>query len=163
MALAIALAGVRLFGLDIFTVISPSMSPNIPTGSLVYVAHTTDIKENDVITYKLDANTLSTHRVIELVPDVNDPSVILYRTKGDANTDPDKQLVSKDQLVGKVVFAIPMLGYVADYIQHPPGSFVAIAVSVALIIVVVIIDILTEDRSKRLARSKQSSQDADKE
>ena len=136
---------------------------NIPTGSLVYVAHTTDIKENDVITYKLDANTLSTHRVIELVPDANDPSVILYRTKGDANTDPDKQLVSKDQLVGKVVFAIPMLGYVADYIQHPPGSFVAIAVSVALIIVVVIIDILTEDRSKRLARNKQSSQDADKE
>ncbi len=156
---AILLAGVRLFGLQIYTVVSPSMAPNIPTGSIVYVARADELKVGDVITYKLDDNTLSTHRIIQLVPDPNDPSEVLYRTKGDANNDPDKLLVSQRQLVGKVVLAIPLLGFVADYIQHPPGSFVAIAVSIALIIAVVVIDMVTNDKSKKKKELKDQTEE----
>ena len=53
--LVFLLAGVRLLGLEIYTVLSPSMEPNYPTGSLIYVKEVdpSTLQEKDVITYRL--------------------------------------------------------------------------------------------------------------
>ena len=84
--LAIALVGARLFGFKVFTVLSGSMEPKYPVGSLIYVKKVdyTTLKSGDVITFMLDENTVATHRIVEVVPDQEDPSVIRFRTKGDA-------------------------------------------------------------------------------
>jgi len=86
--LAIALAGVRLLGFQVYAVTSGSMEPTYPTGSLLYVK-SVDVKElkvGDAITFLLDEKTVATHRIIEVLPDADDPDVIRFRTKGDAYT-----------------------------------------------------------------------------
>ena len=63
-ALAIALAGVRLVGLRVYSVLSGSMEPNYHTGSLIYVkkVDTSQLKAGDVITFMLDEDTVGTMR-----------------------------------------------------------------------------------------------------
>lgn len=148
--LAFLLIGVRLFGIEPYTVLSGSMEPEYPTGSLIYVVDTdtADIEVNDVITFKLDGGSTATHRIIELVPDDDDPTVIYYRTKGDNNDIPDGSLVEADRVIGKPVFCIPLLGFLAAYIQQPPGSVVAITVAVVLIVFVMMADVITDDKKK---------------
>ena len=63
---AILLVGVRLFGIQVYSVISGSMEPEYPVGSLIYVKDVdpSQIQVNDVITYVLPNDMPSTHRVI---------------------------------------------------------------------------------------------------
>ena len=85
--LALLLVGARIIGLQVFTVLSGSMEPNYHVGSLIYVKNV-DYKElepGDVITFMLDEDTVATHRVVDVVPDAEDPSVLRYRTKGDVH------------------------------------------------------------------------------
>ena len=127
--LARPLVGVRLFGLQVFSVLSGSMEPTYHTGSLIYVKDVdyTRLKAGDVITFMVNEDTIATHRIVEVVPDEEDPGVLRYRTKGDANEAEDGSLVHYKNVIGTPVFTIPKLGYFASYIQHPPGTYVAIS------------------------------------
>jgi signal peptidase len=71
-----------------------------------------------------------------------------FRTKGDANEVTDTALVDKEDVVGKAVFCIPFLGYLAAFIQHPPGLYVAIAAAVLMIVLVFLSDALQEEKAK---------------
>ncbi len=149
--LAIALVGVRLFGLQVFTVLSGSMEPQYPVGSLIYVKEVDYkmLQPGDVITYRLNKNTVSTHRIIQVLLDEEDPEVYRFRTKGDANEDPDGgDPVHCANIIGTPVFTIPYLGYVAHYIQRPPGLYVAIAAGAVLLMLVFLPDLLREDKKK---------------
>lgn len=134
--LALLLVGVRLLGLQVFTVLSGSMEPTYHTGSLIYVRKVDPftLKEGDVITFMLDEDTIATHRIAGLVPDEEDPSVLRFRTKGDANEAEDGGLVHYKNVVGVPVFTVPGLGYLASYIQQPPGMYVAISVGALLLL-----------------------------
>lgn len=149
--LAIALVGVRLAGFQVFTVLSGSMEPTYHTGSLIYVkkVDTNQIQSGEVITFMLDENTVATHRVVEVVPDEDDPSVLRFRTKGDANESADGSLVHYKNVIGTPVFTIPKLGYAANYIQHPPGMYVAISVGAILILLVFLPDLFSSDDEKK--------------
>ena len=146
--LALLLAGARLVGLQVFTVLSGSMEPAYHTGSLIYVKKidTMDIHPGTVITFMLDEDTVATHRVVRIVPDEEDPAVIRFRTKGDANTAEDGSLVHYKYVIGTAVFTIPGLGYVANYIQHPPGTYVAISAAAVLLLLVFLPDILAPEK-----------------
>ena len=147
---AMLLVGVRLFGMQVFTVLSGSMEPTYQTGSLIYVKDVDhrDLKEGDVITFMLDEDTVATHRIVGIVPDENDPSVIRYRTKGDANDAEDGSLVHYKNVLGKPVFTIPKMGYVANYIQNPPGSYLTISGGAILMLLVFLPDLFGSDESK---------------
>ena len=152
---AALLVGARLFGLQVFTVLSGSMEPAYHTGSLIYVKKVdpATIKEGQAITFLLAENTVATHRVIEVVPDEEDPTVLRFRTKGDANDSPDGGLVHYKNVIGVPVFTIPYLGYVANYIQQPPGMYVAISAGAILLLLVFLPDLFSDDKKKP---SKQS-------
>lgn len=136
--LALLLVGVRLFGLRVYSVLSGSMEPTYHTGSLLYVKETdtTSLKSGDVITFMLDEDTVATHRIVEVITDEEDPSTVRYRTKGDANASPDATPVHYKNVIGTPVYSIPYLGYVANYIQHPPGTYVAISAGAVLLLLV---------------------------
>ena len=59
----------RIFGLHIYTVVSGSMEPAIPTGSLVYVRETSpeQVGAEEVIAFygARDSASIITHRVVE--------------------------------------------------------------------------------------------------
>lgn len=147
--LAVALVGVRLAGIRTFTVLSGSMEPTYHVGSLIYVkkVDSTTIRPGQVITFMLDENTVATHRVVEVVPDEDDPSTLRFRTKGDANDAEDGSLVHYKNVIGTPVFTIPYLGYVANYIQHPPGMYVAIAAGAVLLMLTFLPDVFAPDET----------------
>jgi len=148
--LALLLVGARLVGMQVFTVLSGSMEPTFQTGSLIYVKDVDhrDLKEGDVITFMLSEDTVATHRIIGVVPDENDPAVIRYRTKGDANDAEDGALVHYKNVLGTPVFTIPKLGYVANYIQNPPGSYLTISGGAILMLLVFLPDLFGSDEPK---------------
>lgn len=151
--LALLLVGVRLIGMQVFTVLSGSMEPTYHTGALLYVKDVdyTELAEGDVITFMLDEDTVATHRIVGVVPDEDDPTVIRYRTKGDANAAEDGTLVHYKNVIGTPVFSIPYLGYVTSYIQQPPGMYVAISAGALLILLVFLPDLFSDGEKKQKA------------
>ena len=149
--LAVALVGVRVVGYTPYTILSGSMEPTYHVGSLIYVKQVdpADLKVGDPITFALDEDTIATHRIIEIVPDEEDPSVLRFATKGDANDVADGSLVHYKNIIGTPVFTVPYLGYVADYIQHPPGMYTAIAAGVILLLLVFVPDMFDDDKKKK--------------
>lgn len=144
---AVLLAGVRLVGLQVFTVLSGSMEPVYHVGSLIYVkaVDPAELAEGDDITFMLDEDTVATHRIVGIVPDENDPSVLRFRTKGVANENEDGSPVHYKNVIGKPIFTIPYLGYAASYIQNPPGTYVAMACGAVLLLLVFLPDLFADD------------------
>ena len=145
--LAFLLVGIKIFGFKIYTILSGSMEPNYHVGALVYVKETPqeELKEKDTISFYISDNTIATHRIIEVV---EDEGKTYYRTQGDANEMEDASLTPYEKVIGKVIFSIPLLGYLSSFIQQPPGNFVAIAVGLILIVIVFILDSLTETKKE---------------
>lgn len=154
---AFLLHGFQLFGLKPYSVLSGSMESIYPIGSLIYVSKTNpdDLKVNDIITFNMPGGTIGTHRIIELVPDEDNSNVIKFRTKGDENEIADGTLVESNSIIGKPLFCIPLLGYLATYIAVPPGKYVALTVAAALILIEIIISIILADKSNAKTKPKQ--------
>ena len=152
---AFLIAGIRIFGIQVYGVLTGSMEPTHPTGSLIYVKRTdaSDLRVNDVITFSISPNVIATHRIVEIVPDESNPTIVRYRTKGDANNDVDASLVSANNIIGKVMFSIPQLGYIASFIQQPPGIYVAILVCGLMIAFVFYTDSLEKKQKASFLRS----------
>ena len=153
---AVLLVGVRVFGIQVYSVISGSMEPEYPVGSLIYVKKVDpdEIKVRDVITYVLPNDMPSTHRVVGI-----DKENQLFYTKGDANNTEDGAPVHYKNLIGTPIFTIPCLGYVAHYIQHPPGMYVAVAVGTVLLILVFLPDLFKgyDHRYKRASEKEDKT------
>ena len=94
---ALPLSVPRLFGYSIYSVVSGSMEPALPVGSIVYVepAGFTEIRIGDVIAFD-DEGTVVTHRVIE-----DRPQESAFITKGDANSSPDILPTPYWKLIGR--------------------------------------------------------------
>lgn len=155
--LAVALVGVRLVGLQPFVVLSGSMEPTYHVGSLIYVKSVDykTLEVGDPITYLVSDDTVVTHRIIEVLVDEEDPDTFRYFTQGDANEVADGSSVHYKNIIGKPVFSIPYLGYVSNYIQHPPGTYVAIAVGALLILLAFLPDIFSDEDKKKKDASKR--------
>ena len=139
-AFTLFLVGTRLLGYQVFNVISGSMEPTYSVGDLIYVKDV-DVNEIEVgmpITFVLNEDlVVATHRVIEI-----DAEHQHFYTKGDANEAADAAPVHFKNVIGVPKFSIPYLGYVSDYIQHPPGMYVAIGVCATLIAIVFVPDMI---------------------
>lgn len=158
--LAIMLVGVRLFGLQVYTVLSGSMEPKYPVGSLIYVKPVDykELKVGDPITFLLDEDTVVTHRIIEVLIDENDPDTIRYFTQGDANGIPDGKSVHYQNIIGMPVFTIPYLGYVSNYIQNPPGMYIAISAGAILLMLVFLPDLFSDDKGSKKKPAQEKAE-----
>lgn len=167
---ALMLVGVRLIGIQAYTVLSGSMEPTYHVGSLIYVdaakndTERAQYKKDDPITFMKDKDTVVTHRIIavEVVPltdvekasgDYKGDTKTLYTTQGDANDVVDGTPVNSKNVIGKPVFSIPFLGYVANYVQSPPGIYVAGAACVVVILLAFLPDILFPEEKAPVAVS----------
>ena len=150
LALVLLLVAPRVFGVHVFTVLSGSMEPAYPVGSMIYVKSVDpfQLKEGDVISFLMDENTIATHRITGIVPDEEDESVIRFRTKGDANDAEDGSLVHCRNVVGTPIFTIPKLGYFADYIQHPPGMYIAVSAAAIVLLILLLPDLLFREKER---------------
>lgn len=139
--LAALLVGPRLLGMNVYTILSGSMEPEYPTGGLIYIRQVdpATLEQGDVITFRMSGDTIATHRIIETVEENGQRG---YRTKGDANEVADSGLVGEGQILGKVLFCIPNLGFLAAYIQSTSGRYAAMAVGALLLLLLILPDLL---------------------
>lgn len=131
----------RLLGFRVYSVVSGSMEPELKVGDLIYVKSVDgieDIRVGDDITFVLNEElVVATHRVVRIDAEKQH----LY-TKGIANELEDDTPVHFKNVIGVVKFSVPLLGYVSDFIQNPPGMYIAIAAGAALLILVFLPDFL---------------------
>lgn len=134
-ALAAALLVPRAFGCTPYAVLSGSMEPELPVGSLIYVKSVDPetIKPGDAVTFQKASGTVATHQAYEV-----DQEAQTIRTQGIANHDGegnilhDAEPVSFSQVIGVPVLCVPYLGYVNAYVTTPPGVYV-VAATVVLV------------------------------
>lgn len=146
---AVFLMGSRLIGYQCFTVISGSMEPQYKVGDLLYVkdVDVNSIKVGDPITFILNEDlVVATHRVVRI-----DAENQRFYTKGDANEIEDSEPVHFNNVIGVPQFSIPKLGYVSDFVQHPPGLYITIGVGILLIILVFLPDMLGKKKKEEPA------------
>ncbi len=113
MAALILLLLPAVFASSLAIVYSGSMAPEMPTGALAVMepVDPADIEVGDIIAFDPpwdDAEVTVSHRVIEIIVD---GETLSFRTKGDANEDPDFDLVPATSVTGRVTLSAPNLGY----------------------------------------------------
>lgn len=100
----------RMFGYELYAIVSGSMEPAIPVGSVVYVKEISpeEIAAGDVIVFYggHDSATVITHRTVE-----NRLEEQELLTKGDANEGNDMLPIAYHNVIGKVALSIPLLGF----------------------------------------------------
>ncbi|WIE64111.1 signal peptidase I [Curtobacterium sp. MCLR17_036] len=115
------------------TVLTESMEPTLPAGTLLVVRPTPpdDIAAGDVVTYQAVSGeqVLVSHRVVAVARSSDGAST--FTTKGDANAEADAP-VSSAQVRGVVWYSVPAVGYVNQAVNGARGWLVP-TVAVALI------------------------------
>ena len=119
---AIPLTVPRLLGYEVYTVISASMEPALPAGSLVYVkaADPFSVTPGEIIAFS-DEGTVITHRVMQ-----NRSEEGSFITRGDANDTDDLFPVSYLNLVGRVEYHVPVLGALMLCYVSAKGKLLAV-------------------------------------
>ena len=101
-----------IMGHSYFTVLSSSMQDEIPKGSFILVRRTNprELRIGDNITFMRDRYTSVTHKITDIYEDYQKSSAIGFQTKGVNNIAPDKEIVYESNVVGKVIFVLPLAG-----------------------------------------------------
>lgn len=116
-----------------YAVVTDSMSPKINKGAVVFVKECEfdQLRENDIVTVRFpDSNGYFTHRIVSIDYDAG-----IFRTKGDANEKEDPQPSMKEQIIGKLWYAVPALGYISIFIS----SLDIIKASVILAVIAIVV------------------------
>ena len=71
-----------------------------------------------------------------------------FTTKGDANDTVDGAPVAFENLIGKPVLTIPYLGYFSNFIQSPPGVYIAIGAGGIILLLAFLPDLLQGKKQK---------------
>ncbi len=121
----------KFFGLRSFVVLTGSMMPTYPVGSIVVTKPTGDYTLGDAIAFTRKDVTI-THRIISY-KSVN--GVKNYIVKGDANNAPDVEIVPEKTITGKVVTSVPLIGLVLNKLHSPIGLFLAVFIPAMILIV----------------------------
>jgi len=115
--------------IDILAVKSGSMERAIRVGSLVIIKPNSEYKVGEVVSFKnsADPKTPITHRIIS---EINGK----YETRGDANQTSDRNQLTKDVVLGKVIFNVPYAGYVLAGVRQPVVFVLIILIPAGIII-----------------------------
>ena len=127
-----------VFTSSLAVVYSGSMEPEMPRGALAWMepVDPATIEVGDIIAFNppRDPDVTVSHRVIEVIKG----ETLAFSTKGDANEDPDWDVVPADNIVARVSFNLPNMGYfllrVGKYTKGMIGFVLFIAVPTVLLI-----------------------------
>lgn len=120
-----------IFGIKPMIVLSGSMETSIYRGDLVFVkmVDTETLKVNDIIAFRNEENTVTTHRVVEIV---KKDGKTFFKTKGDNNNAEDSNLVDASKVEGIYTSKIPKLGNVLMFIKEPKNLIIMLLVILVL-------------------------------
>ena len=139
----------NIAGYSLFRVLTGSMEPAIPEGSLLLIKKTdpSALQVGDVISfYSKDPSLngeVNTHRIMEIE---EENGTYLFTTKGDANNVKDIYGTLGSDVIGKVVFSSLFLGKIVRLLSNPLIFLPVVILPLTIIIITNLI------RSMKLAR-----------
>ncbi|GAA3950887.1 signal peptidase I [Gordonia caeni] len=127
--LALLVVVPRLTGSTAYTVLTGSMEPSYPPGTLIVVQPTPgdQLAAGDVITFQPESGNpaVVTHRIVSSFYD--NQGQRRFVTKGDANTVKDETMLVEAQIRGKLIYSVPHVGRINSVLS---GSTRSVAVFV---------------------------------
>lgn len=150
--------GLYIIGIEPSVVQSGSMEPQIETGSVCFINKLTkfeDIKENDVIAFKLPTGVGVTHRVIKITNEG-------FTTKGDNNETEDLIKTTKENYIGKNIFSIPKVGYAVKQVQTTRGKIILGTIILVVFLAGVLIGEPSKKKKQKEENLKQNDQDGER-
>ncbi|KAA9150767.1 signal peptidase I [Microbacterium lushaniae] len=136
--LAVAAAVIGLPALargSAMTVLTQSMEPRLPPGTLVVIRPTDpdEIRVGDVITYQIRSGEAAvvSHRVVSKTYENGE---LTFITKGDNNADNDPEPVQAVQIRGTLWYSLPLLGWVNNVLNGPNRVIVLAVVAGGLFV-----------------------------
>ena len=134
-----------LFKLNPLSINNNNMMPDFKKGSLVLLVNTdpTEIYIDDIISYtnNIEPYNYDTNRVVE--KKIDDRNFIV---KGDNKTEKNDEPVSYISTLGKVIYNIPYLGYINNFITQPLGKIISTIAIFTLLVVPYLLKFLIEDK-----------------
>ena len=132
----------NLFGFEFRAVLTRSMTPELPVGSLIITApkKSADICVGDNITLLTTGDTVVTHKVVSIDLEKDE-----FITRGIANSPELTDAPNKhENIVGVVRLCIPGLGFVLNYLSSITVKIILITVAIGMFLTSLLIDILSK-------------------
>ena len=159
-AITLAVLVPQLGGATPYTILTGSMRPGLPPGTLVVArpAAVDQIGVGTVITYQLESGkpTVVTHRVVSAGTTVEGKHV--FTTKGDANDAVDQRPVMPVQVRGRLWYSVPYLGYASTVVTGQQRHFATMLVVAGLLVYAayMLLTGLREQLRSRAARRRRT-------
>lgn len=120
-----------------------SMQPTLQINDIIITKKTeiNTLQKRDIITFEQNGKVIS-HRIVQII---NKKDSKVFVTKGDNNSINDEDYVTEEQIYGKVIFHIPKIGGIVEYIQNKAG-FIRM---IFLVIIFFIIICLRDDKKNK--------------
>ena len=136
-------------------VLSGSMEPAIMTGSLVVIKPLSDYNVGDIITFGGKTSVPTTHRIVKVRVESGEK---VFTTKGDANGSQDSKEISQKDVIGKVLFSIPYMGYVFDFAKRPVGLVIFVIIPAGIVAIEELFKIYREIKKTVLKKKKEKEE-----
>lgn len=162
LGVAVAVIGLpALVGGSAMTVLTQSMEPRLPPGTLVVIRPTPvdEIRVGDVITYQIRSGEAAvvSHRVISKTYENGE---LTFITQGDNNDAPDPEPVHAVQIRGTLWYSIPLLGWVNNLLNGPNRTLVVTVVAGGLFVYAIATSIVGAREKRRRARLRDEAASA---
>ena len=140
----------NVFGYKILQVMSGSMSGEFETGDTILIKkikNESDLKIGDVITYRIEKNTMVTHRIVNIT---KIGEKLNYTLKGDANNIEDSEKVTFSNIEGIYIRKLILIGKLINFMQKPYGMVIIFTTPILLILY-----IIKNEKAKEEKRNKR--------
>lgn len=144
----------NIFGYKILQVMSGSMSGEFETGDTILIKEVKsegDLKIGDVITYRIEKNTLVTHRIVNIT---KIGEKLNYTLKGDANNIEDSEKITFSNIEGIYVRKLNLIGKLITFMQKPYGLIITFMTPTLLILIVINNEKAKEEKRNRRRRKR---------
>ena len=154
----------NVFGYKILQVMSGSMSGEFETGDTILIKeikNESDLKIGDIITYRIEKDTIVTHRIVDII---KIGEKLNYTLKGDVNNTEDSEKVTFSNIEGIYIKKLNLIGKLINFMQKPYGMVIIFMTPILLILYVINNEKVKEEkrnkrREKRLLYEMQCTKE----
>ena len=143
--------GRTIFGCNMYIITTDSMRPYIKSGDIILTRKVAEerIEAGDIITFYKNGEVI-THRIVEIKEGENNE----YITKGDNNNTEDKYIIKYEEILGKEIFRVPLIGKAAGFLQNE--IYIVILI---MILLTIYLNVQRMERKNMIRREKKRKED----
>ncbi len=134
----------------VFTVLTGSMKPTIYPGDLILISKQDSYNVGDIVTFNTgtgESQVVVTHRIVGSTQDQENTR---FTTQGDFNSVEDIDTIVQEDILGKYLFKLPLLGYLVNFVQTPVGLILLILIPCTIMIFREVLTIREELQKRKL-------------